>query len=142
VKLSRVAVVILGVLSMAPTAGDVGGCGTEAEALDPGVFAAARKDLDCRRCQECGLGSTRCSRACNPAVPSETAIPATCQPLLHDGEVCIRKLDSASCDAFATYVSDVAPSTPTECEFCKVPPQGPTPGFGVTDAATPLDGAR
>ncbi|MBX3202162.1 MAG: hypothetical protein KF894_28795 [Labilithrix sp.] len=128
-------VAVLGVLSMAPTAGDVGGCGTEVTALDPLAFALARKDMDCERCAECGLETARCRRACDPASEVETVIPPTCQPLRHDGVVCIRKLHAASCSAYATYVDD-APSTPSECEFCKIAPGDRTgPGFDV-DAAS------
>lgn len=127
---------VLGVLSMAPTAGDVGGCGTEVTALDPLAYALARKDMDCERCAECGLETARCRRACDPESEVETVIPATCQPLRHDGEVCIRRLAAASCGAYATYVDDVSPSTPSECEFCKIAPGERTgPGFDV-DAAT------
>ena len=131
-----IAIIVLGVLSMAPTAGDVGGCGTEATALDPLAFALARKDMDCERCQECGIDNGRCQRACDPTKPVETNIPETCLPLLHDGKVCIRALHAASCDAYATYVDELAPSPPGECEFCKVAPEGPrAPGFAV-DAST------
>ena len=133
-----IAVVVTGVLSMAPTAGDVGGCGTEVKALDPLAFALARKDMDCERCRECGITTPRCQRACDPDKDPETSIPATCQPLQHDGRVCIRALSSASCDAYATYVDELSPSTPSECEFCKVVPQGPLPGF-VLDGSS--DGA-
>ncbi len=136
----RIVVVVLGVLSMAPTAGDVGGCGTEVKTLDPLAFAVARKDMDCARCQDCGIDTPRCQRACDPSKPVETSIPSTCSPLQHDGEVCIRALDAASCDAYRTYVDELAPSTPSECQFCKVVPEGPRgPGF-VVDAAT-TDGA-
>jgi hypothetical protein len=131
----RLAIVVLGVLSMAPTAGDVGGCGTEVTALEPATFALVRKDLDCERCRECGIGSARCERACDPATSPETSIPATCQPLMHDGEVCIRALKSASCDAYATYVADVSPKAPSECQFCKVAPERGAPSFAV-DAST------
>jgi hypothetical protein len=124
---------------MAPTAGDVGGCGTEVVALDPLAFALARKDEDCARCQECDLRSQRCLRACDPTKTVDTSIPATCQPIRHDGEVCLRALRAASCDAYATYVDDVAPATPSECEFCKVAQAGSLPGF-VVDASA-ADGA-
>jgi hypothetical protein len=130
---------VLGLLCAAPTAGDIGGCGTEASSLDTGVFTSARKDLDCRRCAECEIPTARCKSACDRSRPPETQIPKTCQPLLHDGEVCLRKLEAVSCDAFATYVSDVAPSTPSECEFCKLPSASPAPSFAVDAAIT--DGA-
>ncbi len=121
---------LLAMFCMAPTAGDIGGCGSEARDLDPTAFADARKKLDCERCTECGIGSTRCKNACDPSRAPETAIPKTCEPLFHDGEVCVRKLSAASCDAYATYVADVAPSIPSECEFCKLaPPPVPTTPF-------------
>jgi hypothetical protein len=123
---------------MAPTAGDIGGCGTEVVALDPQTFALARKDVDCRHCQECSITAPRCARACDPTKPPDTSIPDTCQPIKHDGEVCLRALDDADCDSYATYVDEIAPATPSECQFCKiVPPPGTLPGF-VVDAG---DGA-
>jgi hypothetical protein len=117
-----VVVVVLGLLCMAPTAGDIGGCGTEAKSLDPEGYAYARKRMDCQRCQECGINTARCQRSCDPNAAPDTAIPSTCQPLYHDGEVCIRVLSSASCSTYASYVDDLAPSTPSECEFCKIAP--------------------
>ena len=132
----EIAVVVLGLLSMAPTAGDVGGCGAEVKALDPLGFAVARKDMDCERCQECGIDNGRCQRACDPTKPVETSIPETCLPLQHDGEVCIRALHAASCDAYRTYVDESGPSTPSECEFCRVAPGGlQSPGFSLDGSA-------
>ncbi len=129
----------LGWLCMAPTPGDVGGCGAEVTALDVEAFALSRKDLDCRRCQECGLTVPRCARACDPTKPTETSFPSTCKPIRHDGEVCLRALDVASCESFATYVDEQAPATPSECEFCKLAPApGSLPGFSVDGGA---DGA-
>lgn len=116
---------VLGVLSMAPTVGDVGGCGREATDLDAAVFANAKKDTDCRRCQSCGIGTTRCELACDPKQSPETSLPQTCRPVLHDGEVCIRALHAASCDDYATYMDDVAPAVPSECAFCRVPSPPP-----------------
>lgn len=139
-------VVVLGILCMAPTVGDVGGCNKEATALDARDFAVARKDQDCKRCAECSIGTARCTRACDAGAPPETAIPATCQPLRHDGEVCLRALHAASCSAYETYVDDARPATPSECEFCKVAPEGPLQGFtidgSVQDASTTDGGAR
>ena len=140
-RLSRAVIVLLGLLSMAPTAGDVGGCGTEVTALDPTAFANARKEVDCSRCKACSIHTERCTSACDPKQPSETSIPKTCQPLSHDGEVCLRKLQASSCDAYTAYVADVGPSTPSECEFCKIAPAAaPTGTFGV-DSGT-ADGGR
>jgi hypothetical protein len=108
---------------MAPTAGDVGGCGTEPTALDKEGFAQARKELDCKRCGECSIKSQRCLRACSKELPPDTSLPATCHPIHHDGEVCLRALDESSCETYATYVDDRAPATPSECQFCLIVPR-------------------
>ena len=134
-RASRGLVVIaaaLGVLLMAPTVGDTGGCGRTISELDRDAYANARKLEDCERCQECGLDTARCGRACDSKEPPEIALPLTCRPLYHDGEVCLRALGAASCDTYATYVDDDGPATPTECDFCLVAPPAPSgaPGFG------------
>ena len=128
-------VALLGMLCMAPTAGDIGGCGAEITSLDPAAYAFARKDLDCRRCEECGLGTPRCIRACQPTTSPDVSVPSTCRPVKHDGEVCLNALRAASCDAYASYVAD-APTSPSECQFCQYVPPGPLPGFAV-DAGEP-----
>ncbi len=127
---------LLGLLCMAPTAGDVGGCGAEVDALDPDEFAIARKDEDCARCTECGLTTARCQRACDPAAPPDTNIPRTCRPITHDGAVCLRALRAASCEAYATYVDELAPALPTECEFCQLSPPPDAPPSFTSDAGT------
>ena len=106
------------VFGAAPTVGDVGACGKTASDLDFAAFARARKEIDCGRCTECAIASDHCRRACDLAQPSDVAFPPSCHPLLHDGEVCVRALRSASCADYATYVDDVAPQVPTECDFC------------------------
>lgn len=121
----------------APTVGDVGGCGRVATELDKDVFAATRKREDCRRCAECELTAPRCVRACDAGAPPEVRFPLTCQPLLHDGEACLRALRAASCDDYATYVDD-APVTPSECDFCRVP--DPLPPSALVEAGTAADG--
>jgi hypothetical protein len=118
-SLRRVLVAIaLGCLCAAPTPGDIGGCGQQAELLDPPIFFASKAYLDCIRCGECGLETQFCDNACDPAVPTPLAFPQGCFPLVHDGEVCLRALRYASCDDYAGYVSDSAPSVPSECNFC------------------------
>ena len=107
--------------------------------LDTTAYVLARKDQDCERCRECGIGSQRCVRACTPAAAPDTNVPGTCRPLRHDGEVCLRALAAASCDDYAGYVADFAPATPTECQFCKEVPQGGVPAL-VFDAGGPADG--
>lgn len=120
---------VLALLTMAPTAGDVGGCGTTAKLLDRDVYAEARKAIDCERCRDCGVTTERCLRACDPKALPEIALPVTCRPLYRDGEVCVRALTAASCETFASYVDDDRPSVPTECDFCKVGPEH-APSFG------------
>jgi hypothetical protein len=47
--------------------------------------------------------------------------------------VCLRALEAASCGTFATYVDDLAPAVPSECDFCRVAPPAPpatAPSFG------------
>lgn len=103
----------------APTVGDVGGCGRLATDLDESQFARARKSVDCKRCGTCGFGTHRCGEACGPDAVPYVAFPSTCKPLLHDGEVCLRALEAASCADYLGYVDDVIPSAPTECGFCR-----------------------
>ncbi len=123
------AAVVLAVLAMAPTPGDVGGCGKSPTPLDERSFAAARKLTDCRRCSGCSLGSERCRRTCDGAIPPAVAFPGGCQPLLHDGEVCLRALQVASCARYSLYMADDRASVPSECDFCRGPedaaPSGP-----------------
>lgn len=112
---------ILVLLCAAPTVGDVGGCGVTASDLDEARFQRARKQVDCRQCTACGMTTARCARACDRAALPDIAFPSTCHPLVHDGEVCLDALLAASCDDYAGYVDDVAPTTPSECDFCRVP---------------------
>jgi hypothetical protein len=114
------------VFGAAPTVGDVGSCGTTASALDQASFAHARKTLDCQRCTACGLDTQTCRDACNPKAPGDVSWPSTCHPLLHDGEVCLDALQAAGCGDYASFVSDVAPTLPTECDFCHDLPEAGT----------------
>ena len=105
----------------APTPGDVGGCGQRATELDPGTFFASKARLDCKRCEECNLGSIACANVCNFPDSYPTQFPDQCVPLVHDGEVCLRALLYASCGDYAGYMSDQGTSVPTECDFCPEP---------------------
>jgi hypothetical protein len=121
--------VLAAVLCTAPTVGDVGGCGTPATDLPAGAFAAERKALDCQRCTQCELTTNACHTACDPKARSDVGWPATCHPLQHDGDVCLRALRAASCSDYASFVDDTAPTVPTECDFCHlVPEAGPPQG--------------
>jgi hypothetical protein len=127
-ELALAAVLAL-VFGAAPTVGDIGSCGQQATPLDETVFAAQRKELDCQKCTECGFTTETCLNACNPDKPSDVAWPDTCYPLDHDGVVCIDALEAASCKDYASFVSDVDPTTPTECQFClDIPEAGVTQG--------------
>jgi hypothetical protein len=124
------AAVLAFVAGAAPTVGDVGSCGTAASGLDVPAFLAERKALDCERCGDCGLVTLACASACDPKAPSAVTIPATCFPLQHDGDVCLRALEHASCGDYASFVSDDAPTVPSECDFCHVVPEaGPQGEF-------------
>ncbi|MBI4701634.1 MAG: hypothetical protein HY744_10835 [Deltaproteobacteria bacterium] len=102
----------------APTVGDIGSCGQEVAELDPPLFFAQKRTIDCESCTSCGLMTQACQHACDPAAASEPEFPPGCYPLVHDGEVCLRALRAADCDAYARYVDDAAPEAPTECNFC------------------------
>ena len=106
----------------APTPGDIGGCGQKPAELDPGVFFESKEAIDCQRCQECSLTSKSCTNACNDPSSYPTAFPDRCEPLVHDGEVCLRALLNASCSDYRGYMDDQSPSVPTECNFCPEPP--------------------
>ena len=101
----------------APTPGDIGGCGQAVEPLGPRAFFAEKADQDCQSCTECGLQSQRCAEACAGELSAQQ-FPEGCAPLVHDGEVCLRALDAASCEEYAAYMSDTQPTTASECNFC------------------------
>ena len=108
------------VFGLAPTVGDIGSCGQEPDELDAKTFFLYKRALDCQRCGDCGLRSTACQGACG-ATPALIAFPDGCHPFVHDGEVCLHALLIASCDDYASYVRDDAPTAPSECQFCPVP---------------------
>lgn len=110
-------VIVLSILSAAPTVGDIGGCGGTDETLDARKFFTERLRVDCERCGECGLTTPACRRACNKSTIVPGSFPAGCRPVVYDGEVCLRAIEALSCDAFADVV-DPAPIVPTECDFC------------------------
>lgn len=103
----------------APTVGDIGGCGAEPADLDASAFFKAKAQLDCNHCAECGFVTAACLRACDPT-QTPSALPLGCFPIQHDGDVCLRALDAASCDEYATYIADQGATIPTECNFCPV----------------------
>ncbi len=112
------------VFGAGPTVGDIGSCGDPATSLDLSTFQAQRKAVDCQRCRQCGLMTQWCVNACNSDAVGPVKWPSTCDPLAHDGVVCIDALQAASCGDYASYVSDMAPTVPTECDFCHLVPEG------------------
>lgn len=119
--LARLAVTAL-LFLMAPTAGDIGGCSQSASDLDAAKFFAAKQNFDCLRCLQCQIESSACALVCGPDL--DQAFPESCYPLVHDGEVCLDALGRASCTDYTGYMSDDAPSVPTECDFCPLSPDG------------------
>jgi hypothetical protein len=127
-RVRRRELVLLGLVSLAfaaaPTAGDIGGCGAPAEEISEERYVVSRKHTDCRRCTECGLQTQRCVAACDEKAPPDIDLPSSCHPLVHDAQVCLNALVAASCGAFASYVDDDAPSSPPECDFCRLQADG------------------
>jgi hypothetical protein len=107
----------------APVPGDVGGCGQDPQPLDPETFLWSLKDQECAGCRRCGIVSRACERACSDTL-GQTEFPKNCEPLVHDGEVCLRVMQDSDCADFDAYMSDSSPTVPTECNFC---PAGATP---------------
>lgn len=109
---------IVGLFCAAPVPGDIGGCGQSLAPLDAPTFFASKKAVDCQRCVECGLDTDACRKACDPRQPITQSFPIDCNPLVHDGEVCLDALDAASCSDYAGYMNDQHPTVPSECDFC------------------------
>ena len=103
---------------MGTAVGDIGSCGQSVDELDPNTFFIIKANIDCDRCSSCGFAGKTCDVACTGALPS--AFPSGCRPLVHDGEVCLHALTYASCTEYAAYMRDVAPTAPSECQFCPV----------------------
>ena len=92
-------VALLGVLCMAPTVGDIGGCGTRGDRARSRSLRERAKGGGLRALQGVrALGAARCERACDPNAAPGDELPPTCRPLFHDGEVCLRALRAASCE--------------------------------------------
>lgn len=106
------------VFGTGPTVGDIGSCGQPADDLDAPKFFRQKQVIDCRHCRDCAIATNACTAACTK--PAETAFAPGCRPLVHDGEVCLDVLQIASCDDYAAYMSDAAPTAPSECQFCPV----------------------
>ena len=105
---------------LAPTPGDIGGCGQTAQDLDPQVFFESKQSIECQRCQECSLRTRACETACDDG-PVPAQFPDGCYPLVHDGTVCLRALTQGSCEAHSKVMGD-PPRVPSECNFCPLMP--------------------
>lgn len=105
---------------IAPTPGDIGGCGQQAQLLDAPAFFANKRAIDCQRCNECSFVFQSCYEACDPYAPLPDEFSTGCFPLVHDGEVCLHALHNASCNDYSAYMTDNLSirSTPSECNFC------------------------
>jgi hypothetical protein len=112
----RLAIVALLFLA-APTAGDIGSCNQPTGPLDPAKFFAAKQNVDCEMCMACGFTSHVCDLACGAAVEMGT-FPKGCDPVEHDGEVCLDALEATGCSGYASFVADKDATVPTECDFC------------------------
>lgn len=110
----------LACLLLAPTPGDVGGCGQAPQELDAPIFFATKNQIDCEACSECGFDTQTCFNACATRDTRGERFPDGCVPLVHDGEVCLRALAHTGCDDYAKFVSDVGAEVPSECNFCPV----------------------
>lgn len=104
-------------LCAAPTPGDVGGCGQTPQPLDAQAFFAEKDAIDCTQCIDCAYTTDFCFRACS-GEPSQPAFAVGCEPLVHDGEVCLRALEAASCADYESYAADADREAPSECLFC------------------------
>ena len=109
----------LGVLFFctAPAPGDIGGCGQNAQPLDPPTFFSEKKRIDCEKCNDCELMTEYCDEACSEE-PAETDFVEGCAPIVHDGEVCLNALEASSCSTYEDYVKDQGREAPEECRFC------------------------
>jgi hypothetical protein len=101
---------------LAPTPGDLGGCGQEPRLLGARRFFEEKREVDCSACSTCGIVNRTCSSVCTD--PVTAAFPEGCFPLVHDGEVCLRALSYSTCEEYAGYLDDRAPRIPSECDFC------------------------
>ncbi len=102
----------------APTAGDIGSCGQPSVELDPEAFFWEKATIDCQKCIRCNHVTKACERACAGEFP--VTFEDNCFPLVHDGEVCLNALRATACEDYQGVIDDVAPTVPTECNFCPI----------------------
>ena len=117
-KRGRLATIVLVLLCAAPVPGDIGACGQPVARLDATRFFYTKVSIDCQQCRTCNIDTKTCTSACNDEPLAVTTFPEGCVPLVHDGEVCLRRLLVAGCNDYRHYVDDAAPTVPSECDFC------------------------
>jgi hypothetical protein len=110
--------IVVALLCAAPVPGDIGACGQPVARLDADTFFGAKRNIDCDHCKSCGIGNETCKTDCGHGSLEVSSFPGGCEPLVHDGEVCLRKLLQTGCDDYAQYLDDAAPTVPSECDFC------------------------
>ena len=112
--------IVVALLCAAPVPGDIGACGQPVQKLDADRFFLAKLGIDCEQCRACGIRTKTCDLACNGESTGPASFPDGCVPLVHDGEVCLRRLLASGCDDYVRYVDDASPTVPSECDFCPV----------------------
>jgi hypothetical protein len=132
----HVAAVVLALLALAPTVGDIGSCGQSPDDLDPIKFFQAKGGIDLSMCDECSILTERCEKLRFGHIEATEFAPG-CFPHVHDGEVCLNALLASDCDDYAKYMADVGATVPTECNFCP-----PRPGTGAATDAGASDAAQ
>jgi hypothetical protein len=81
-------------------------------------FFMAKKDIDCEKCHDCDFTTDYCKDACDTEAEVPSDFPAGCEPIVHDGEVCLNALEATGCGEYESYVRDKDPQAPNECRFC------------------------
>ncbi len=123
---------VLALLAMAPSVGNIGSCGQEAELLDAEKFFRAKATIDCNQCTECGFVTPICEDACSGGpVPDEFFVQ--CFPLVHDGEVCLDVLRASTCGDYEGFTAEEGATIPTECNFCPIDAEGQPDPDGESD---------
>ncbi len=116
VRFSLATMVVL--FCAAPTPGDIGGCGQRVQPLGAEPFFEAKKDIDCEKCKDCKYSTEFCDDACDKDSEVPTDFPEGCEPIVHDGEVCLNALEATGCSEYESYVRDEKREAPNECRFC------------------------
>ena len=74
--------VVVVLFCMAPTPGDIGGCGQRVQPLGPRPFFEAKKEIDCNKCKECSFSTDFCKTACDADEEVSKSFPEGCEPIV------------------------------------------------------------